>query len=177
MGQPAAPGQENKEQQQVSEAQKLQTERAAQDNAFKAKPFEYVTKKWQDQIRQNETQFNDAVDGLRGYELALIKSLAEIEKIENQSVHVKNAYKDNMRDLNDVSLQQNALLSELCAIEGELDQILPQFTNSGTITPTGKPIKDNQFIKNVMSNPDMYETRASRERVFDEALNLEANIQ
>ena len=93
MGQPAAPGQENKEQQQVSEAQKLQTERAAQDNAFKAKPFEYVTKKWQDQIRQNETQFNDAVDGLRGYELALIKSLAEIEKIENQSVHVKNAYK------------------------------------------------------------------------------------
>ena len=35
----------------------------------------------------------------------LIKSLAEIEKIETQSGQVKETYKENMTELNEVSLQ------------------------------------------------------------------------
>jgi len=37
--------------------------------------------------------------------------------------------------------------------------------------------KDNKFLKSVMRNPDIYETASSREKVFDEALNLEQNIR
>lgn len=64
-----------------------------------------MTKKWQEQIRRNETQFNEAVSGLRDYELMLIRSLTEIEKIERQSGQVKETYKGNMQELNDVELQ------------------------------------------------------------------------
>ena len=42
---------------------------------------------------------------MRDYELMLIKSLAEIEKIEMQSGQVKETYKGNMQELNDVELQ------------------------------------------------------------------------
>ena len=73
----------------------------------------------------NETRFNDSVSELRDYELMLMKSLVQIEKIEKQTGQVKNTYKDNMQELNDVELQQSALLSELGAIEDELDAILP----------------------------------------------------
>jgi len=58
-----------------------------------------VTKNWQEQIRRNEKQFNNAVSNLRDYELMLVSSLAEIEKIETQSVQVKDTYKDNMVEL------------------------------------------------------------------------------
>lgn len=58
-----------------------------------------MTKNWQEQIRRNEKQFNNAVSNLRDYELMLVSSLAEIEKIETQSVQVKDTYKDNMVEL------------------------------------------------------------------------------
>lgn len=63
-----------------------------------------------------------------------------------------------MQELQDVSLQQNALLGELSNIEDELDAVLPQFMGS-----SGTTGKDNRFLKQVMRNPDMYETAPNRE--------------
>jgi len=64
-----------------------------------------------------------------------------------------------------VSLQQNALLGELSAIEDELDAMLPQFMGAGTgganETTTG-----GRFLKQVLRNPALYETSSSREQVF-----------
>ena len=89
----------------------------------------------------------------------LVNSLAEIEKIELQSTKVKDAYKDNMQELQDVSLQQNALLGELTTIEDELDAMLPMFTGD---TSTGGG-KNNRFLKQVMVNPSMHEMKPTRE--------------
>jgi len=76
-----------------------------------------------------------------------------------------------MQELSDVSIQQNALLGELTAIEDELDSMLPQFMGS-----TGAGGKDNRFLKQVMRNPGLYESASSREQVFQKALDLESNI-
>ena len=78
-----------------------------------------------------------------------------------------------MQELADVSMQQNALLGELSAIESELDQLLPQFMGSSQKSGA----KENKFLKSMMSNPDIYATASNREKVFDEALNLEQNIR
>ena len=61
---------------QVSEAQKITNEKAAQDEAFKSKPFHHVVDRWQKNIQRNEKEFNDAVENLREYELLLVQSLA-----------------------------------------------------------------------------------------------------
>ena len=45
---------------QVTEASKEELEKAAKEKAFASKPLEYVTQKWQQQVRQNEKQFTDA---------------------------------------------------------------------------------------------------------------------
>ena len=69
----------------VSDAQKITNDKAAQDEAFKSKPFHHVVDRWQKNIQRNEKEFNDAVENLREYELLLVQSLAQIEKIETQS--------------------------------------------------------------------------------------------
>ena len=104
-------------------------------------------------------QFNAAAGGLRDYELMLIKSLAEMEKIELQTGQVKETYTENFKELSDVEVQQNALISELSAIEDELDAMLPQRMNQ----QTGN---DNKFLAQVMRNPDMYDNVPNREQVF-----------
>ena len=73
--------------------------------------------------------------------------------------------------MHEVSLQQNALLGELTTIEAELDALLPQSMGSAG------PRKDNQFLKQVIRNPDLYETCSSREQVFQKALDLESSIK
>ena len=78
-----------------------------------------------------------------------------------------------MGELQDVTLQQDALLGELRAIEDELDQMMPQFMGSTNQAAT----KNNKFLKQVMRNPDMYDTAPNRERVFEQALNLERDIK
>ena len=77
-----------------------------------------------------------------------------------------------MQELQDVSLQQNALLGELSAIEDELDGMLPQL--AGRTTPGQN---DSRRLKQVLRNPDLYETGSSREQVFSKALDLENNIR
>ena len=79
-----------------------------------------------------------------------------------------------MQELNDVELQQSALLSELGAIEDELDAILPQQMGQ-QMQLAGD--KDNRFLKQVMRNPDLYEQAPSREQVFQKALDLERDIR
>lgn len=86
---------------------------------------------------------------------------------------MKETYKENMHELSDVSIQQNALLGELTAIEDELDSMLPQFMGSSGAGGS----KDNRFLKQVMRNPGLYESASSREQVFQKALDLESNIQ
>jgi len=92
----------------------------------------------------------------------LVNSLAEIEKIETQSVQVKDTYKENMQELQDVSLQQNALLGELSAIEDELDAMLPQFMGSGGTGGVSEST-GGRFLKQILRNPALYETGSSRE--------------
>ena len=50
-------------------------------------------------------EFNAAAMGLRDYELILIKSLAEMEKIELQTGQVKETYTENFSELSDVEVQ------------------------------------------------------------------------
>lgn len=69
-------------------------------------------------------------------------------------------------------MQQNALLQELSAIEDELDGMLPQL--AGRTTPGQN---DRRRLKQVLRNPDLYETGSSREQVFSKALDLENNIR
>ena len=57
---------------QVSEAPKITNDKAAQDEAFKSKPFHHVVDRWQKNIQRNEKEFNDAVENLREYELLLV---------------------------------------------------------------------------------------------------------
>lgn len=83
----------------------LQIQNVSKDEAFNKKPLHYVVKKWQDQIRANEKQFTESAEELREYELILIKSVAEIQKLEANSCTIKETYKENMRELQDVTLQ------------------------------------------------------------------------
>ena len=78
-------------------------------------------------------------------------------------------------EIREVSIQQTALLGELSTIESELDAMLPRFM--GSSGSTGADSKDNRFLKQVMRNPDMYETAPNREQVFNKALNLDENIK
>ena len=57
-----------------------------QKEAFTQRPLESVTKLWVNQVKTNEEQFNKRVTDLQSYELTLIKALADIEKVEVNSI-------------------------------------------------------------------------------------------
>jgi len=80
---------------------------------FEKKPLEYVTQKWQNQVKQNERQFNVAVEQLNQYEIMLFKSLSDIEKVEAQTSQIKNTYKENLEELSSITTHQAVILDEL----------------------------------------------------------------
>lgn len=72
----------------------------------------------------NESEFNANVENLRDYELALMRALGDIEKVESQSVSIKDTYLTNFKDVSQITNQQSMLIDELKIIELELDKYL-----------------------------------------------------
>jgi chromosome segregation ATPase len=129
-----------------------------------AKPFEYVTKRWINQVRTNEKQFNESLTRLSKYEQVLVKSLDSIHQIEQQSTKVKDTYHENIKELNNVATQQTLLLYELDSIEKSLDQYLPDL-NSSSSAPF--PSTENKILKQTLRDPSVYGNMPSREQVLE----------
>ena len=55
-----------------------------------------------------------------------------------------------MQELQDVSLQQSAILGELVGLEDSLDMILPEFMSADTKGDGSVSKSDNKFVKLVM---------------------------
>ena len=72
----------------------------------------------------NESEFNANVENLRDYELALMRALGDIEKVESQSVSIKDTYLTNFKAVSQITNQQSMLIDELKIIELELDKYL-----------------------------------------------------
>jgi len=53
----------------------------------------------------NESEFNANVENLRDYELALMRALGDIEKVESQSVSIKDTYLTNFKDVSQITNQ------------------------------------------------------------------------
>ena len=66
----------------MTEAKQLSEEDLLNKKAFESKPLENVTKLWFNQVQKNEKQFDEAVVNMQNYELALLRALGDIEKVE-----------------------------------------------------------------------------------------------
>ena len=63
------------------------------------------------------------------------------------------------------------MLDELDSIEKELNMYLPQYLDNQKST-----ITDNKILKQVLRDPDAYNTVPSREKVLNQAIELEDSI-
>ena len=76
--------------------------------------------------------------------------MAELQNLEVAAGETKEAYKESMQELQDVSLQQSAILGELVGFEDSLDMILPEFMSADTKGYGSVSKSDNKFVKLVM---------------------------
>lgn len=77
-----------------------------------------------------------------------MRALGDIEKVESQSVQIKDTYLTNFKDVNQITNQQSMLIDELKVIEIELDKYLDG--QSGT---------NNRFLQKILGSKD-YEVPA-----------------
>lgn len=113
---------------------------------------------------------------MRQYEVILVKSLLDIEKVEAQTSHIKNTYKENLEEVNSISTHQTVILDELQTIEAELDRMLPQAGSGGAPIGNFDSMKNNKYLTTFLRDPNLYKSGASREKVFGQALDLERDI-
>jgi hypothetical protein len=58
---------------------------------------------WFTQVQENEKQFEDAVANLQQYELALLRALGDVEKVEQQSGQIKETYMQSIADIGSIN--------------------------------------------------------------------------
>ena len=70
---------------------------------FESQSLEHVTRGWIDQLQKNEKEFSSAVADLQMYELAFVRSLADIETVQVKTSEIKKAYTSNVQELDDIA--------------------------------------------------------------------------
>lgn len=70
----------------------------------------------------------------------MLRALGDIEKVENQTVQIKDTFLENLQEVGQINTSQALLLDELKVIEGELDRYLD-----------GQAGPSNKFLQNMLA--------------------------
>jgi len=131
-GAQGAKQEEVKQPAQASDVQVKLTEEEEKNDSFLKQPFDFISKKWIRNVKDNEEKFNEAVEAVKNQELYLFKVVGDIEIMETQGTKVIEAQKGNLEELAEINLHQSALLDELDMIEKELDSFINGQVGSAT---------------------------------------------
>ena len=76
-----------------------------------------------------KADFDDACTVQRKNELSLMRTIEEINQIEESCLKVADIYQHNAKEVKNVQIQQNLIISDLVDLESEIDILLAQEEN------------------------------------------------